>query len=101
METQEHEHDAQTPRERAASRLGQIAQLVKQRLTEHGIDDSVFFVVPSSGDTIITFGTTGDPADELWARISDLVSAVVKEAVGVERLRCRELVCAATGGAPA
>ena len=99
MDIQEHEHDSRTPRERAASKLDQIAQLVRQRLTEHGIDESVFFVVPSSGDTIITFGTTGDPPDELWARISDLVGTVVKEVVGVERLRCRDLICAAADGA--
>ena len=99
MDTQEHEHDARTPRERAASKLDQIAQQVKQALTEHGINVSVFFIVPSSG-AIVTFGTTGDPPDDLWAQIGELVSAVVKEAVGVARLRCRHLVCAATDGAP-
>jgi hypothetical protein len=99
MDTRQHEDDARTPRERAASKLDQIAQLVRQALMEHGIDVTVFFVVPSSGDAIVTFGTTGNPPDDLWARISDLVNAVVKEAVGVGRLRCRHLVCAGTDGA--
>jgi hypothetical protein len=36
-------------RARAATMLDQIAQRARQALAEHGIDLSVFFLVPSSG----------------------------------------------------
>ncbi len=43
-------------RERATAMLPEIAQQVKEALDRAGIDTSVFFLVPNSGDAIITFG---------------------------------------------
>ena len=49
--------DVTAHRERAKERLAQIAEQTKQVLAEQGIDTSVFFLVPHSGDAILTFGT--------------------------------------------
>jgi hypothetical protein len=86
--------DAQTLRQTATSKIDQIAQQVTHVLAEHRIDVSLFFFVPSSGDSILSFGTMGDPPDELWDQISGLVCAVIQEAVGVETFRCRYVACA-------
>ena len=48
-------------RERATAMLPEIAQQVKEALTGERIDTSVFFLVPNSGDAIITFGSAVDP----------------------------------------
>jgi hypothetical protein len=49
--------------------LDQIVQRARQALDEQGIDLDLFVMVPSSGGAIITYGTTGDPGDELWNRV--------------------------------
>jgi hypothetical protein len=83
-------------RDRAREMLKEIARQTKQALAEHRIDLSVFFLVPSSGDAVITFGCSGDPDDELWSRIAAIVSAIVGRTVGLDRPRCRPVTCAAT-----
>ena len=47
---------------------------------EIGID--LFFLIPSSGTSILTFGIAGDPDDHLWKRVGEIVSAVVRQTVG-------------------
>jgi hypothetical protein len=86
--------DVPAYRERAAAKLDQIVRDVKDALAEHDID--VFFTVPSSGHSILTFGTIADPDDEAWKTVSEIVSAVVRRTIGVERTRCRSLLCATT-----
>ena len=70
-------------RDRAREMLNEIARQTKQALAEHRIDLSVFFLVPSSGDAVITFGCSGDPDDELWSRVAAIVSAIVGRSVGL------------------
>ena len=53
--------DVTAHRERAKDLLNEIARQTKQALTEQGMDTSVFFLIPHTGDAIITFGTTLDP----------------------------------------
>jgi hypothetical protein len=53
-------------RDRAKGMLNQIAQQAKAALDEQGLDFSLFFIVPHSGDAVITFGTSGDPSDDEW-----------------------------------
>ena len=60
--------DVTAHRERAKDLLNEIARQTKQALTEQGIDTSVFFLIPHTGDAIVTFGTTLDPDDALWSR---------------------------------
>jgi hypothetical protein len=90
--------DVPAYRERATSRLQDIAQQTKQALADAGIDLHIFFTIPSSGHSILTFGTVADPDpdDEEWQTISAIVSGIVRRAVGLDRSRCRSLACATT-----
>jgi hypothetical protein len=87
-------------RERAKAELDGIAQQAKQALADLGIDISLFFLIPSTGNSIITFGTISDPPDDEWVKIEKVVSAVVRGAVGLDRVQCREVICATTDTAP-
>ena len=62
--------DEATYRERATALLDQIAQQAKQALSNAGIDIDLFFLIPRSGDAILTFGTLADPPDDLWSTVS-------------------------------
>ena len=104
----EHEHDDLTDdsneanyRERATALIDRIAQQAKQALSNAGIDIDLFFTVPSSGDAILTFGTPADPANDVWDKVRAVVSSVVRDSVGIERTRCRDIVCASTHNVPA
>jgi L-aminopeptidase/D-esterase-like protein len=83
-------------RARAKAELAQIAQRARQALAKHGIDLDLFFMIPSSGDSILTFGTITDPPDEQWSRVSEVVSSIVGQSVGLTHTRCREIACAST-----
>ncbi len=83
-------------RERAAAELDQIAGDARQALKEQGIDISLFFLIPNSGHSVIVFGTPTDPPDELWNKVGEIVSAIVRRAVGLGRTRCRPVICAST-----
>jgi hypothetical protein len=86
-------------RERAAAKLDQIAGLTNQALVEAGIEISLFFLI-TSGRSVIVFGTHADPPDDVWNAVSDIVSAVVRQTVGLDRSRCRSLACVMTSTAP-
>jgi hypothetical protein len=88
--------DVVAHRTQAAAKLDQIVRQTKQALIDPGIDLGIFFVIPSSGYSIITFGTMSDPPDELWGQVSAVVSSIVRQAVGLDRVRCREVMCIAT-----
>ena len=83
-------------RARAKAELNQIARQAKQALADHGIDLGLFFLIPNSGDAIITYGTPGDPPDDEWNRVREVVSSIVRQSVGLDRVRCREVMCATT-----
>ena len=88
-------------RERATELLDQIAQQAKQALSDASIDIELFFMVPRSSKAILTFGTLADPPDDLWNRVSEAVSCVVRNSLGIERTRCRGVACASTHTAAA
>ncbi len=88
--------DAADYRERAAAKIDQIAQQTKQMLAEAGIDIDVFFLIPSSGDSILIFGTPADPDDALWGRVGQIVAPIVRQSVGLAGTRCRPMACATT-----
>jgi hypothetical protein len=88
--------DEPTYRDKAAAKLDQIAHDAKQALVEHGIDLDLFFVALNSGEAILIYGTPADPSDVLWDEVSEIVSAIVRQSVGVERTQCRSLLCATT-----
>ena len=87
-------------RERAATKLDQIAQQVKQALADAGINIDIFFVIPSS-DSIITYGTVTDPdpSDEEWGSVSAIVSNIVRQSLGLDRTRCQPVTCTSIGSA--
>ena len=74
----------------------QITQQVRQALNDADIDLDVFLMIPASGDAVATFGTVADPCDELWKRVTEIVSSIVGRTVGLDRTRCREVICATT-----
>jgi hypothetical protein len=83
-------------RARAASMLDQIAQQVKVVLAAEGIDLPVFFIVPSSGDSILIYGCAGDPPDNEWSEVGEIVEAVVQQSLGLRGTRRRKVQCAST-----
>jgi hypothetical protein len=83
-------------RERAAAKLDQIAQQVKQALIDADIDLGIFFVIPSSGPVILTFGTITDPPDDQWHRAGEIVGSIVAQSIGLIRVRRREVTCVTT-----
>jgi hypothetical protein len=85
-----------TYRERATAMLNQIAHDAKIALAERDITLDVFFTVPRSGCAVVTFGTLANPSDDQWDQVSEVVSAIVRRSIGLERSRCRALVCATT-----
>jgi hypothetical protein len=92
-----YDDDVTTYRARARNLLTEITRQAKQALDGAGISLDVFVMIPSSGDAIATFGTAASPADEVWSRVSEIVSSIVGESVGLARTRCREVACASTG----
>ena len=83
-------------RERVTAMLPEIAQQIREALAEQGIDTPLFLIVPRSGDAIITFGTSLDPSGDEWDRVGKIVSSIVRRMVGLDRTRCREVICATT-----
>src|SRR5690349_143954 len=83
-------------RARARSLLPKIVQQVKQALDEAGIGTEVFVVIPETGNAIATFGTMSDPPNDVWLRVRDIVSSIVRETIGSGRLWFREVTCATT-----
>jgi hypothetical protein len=100
METLQFDFDGDdrliTQRALVRSKLDQITEQVKAARDQQGISVPVFFIVPSSGDAIIAFGTVADPPDDEWGRVNEIVSGIMAEAIGLDRLATREVACAAT-----
>jgi hypothetical protein len=97
------EHDEPTDdigemvyRERAKTMLDRIAAQAKQALSQQGVALDLFFFLTPSSHSVVTFGTMSDPADELWEEVSAVVSTIVREAVGLDQVRCRQVACAST-----
>ena len=83
-------------RAKASAVLDQIAGRVKSALLEAGIELELFFLVPNSGNAILTFGVSGDPDDDLWDKISEIVVGVLKDTVGLVQPRRYAVRCATT-----
>jgi hypothetical protein len=90
------EGDQGTYQERATAMLDLIAQRTKLALSEAGMDIDIIFLVSQNSNAILTFGTPADPSDDLWAAVGEVVSCVVRNSLGIERTRCRALMCAST-----
>jgi hypothetical protein len=91
-----HGDAATAHRDRAREMLNEIARQTRQALAQHRIDLSVFFLVPSSGDAVITFGCSGDPSDNEWHRAAEIVASIVAGLVGLRDPQLRKVQCATT-----
>lgn len=103
METQQLAYDDLDGENRAAGyrarlrgKLDQIAADAKQRLAAEGLQIPLFFLLPSTGSSLLQVGTGVDPADAEWSRVCGIVAEIVAAAVGTSRIRCQEMHCAAT-----
>jgi hypothetical protein len=102
MDTQEiddqtDDDDVMAHRERAATKLDQIARDAKDALAENGLEKiCLFFLIPNSGRSILVFGTPGDPSDDLWSKVGEIVEAIVARLIGLRGTRRREVRCATT-----
>jgi hypothetical protein len=77
-------------RERATALLDEIAAQARNALHDAGIRLDVFFIVPPSGDAILTLGAT--VSKEEWQDIRAIVSSLVRRSIGLEPSLCREIV---------
>lgn len=84
-------------RDRASAELDQIARTAKQALVRAGIELELFFMVPNSGNAILTYGTATDPDDNLWDRVREIIFAVLRGTIGLERPQSHAALCATTG----
>jgi hypothetical protein len=75
------------------SRLADIALLTRTALDNAALPLEIFFVIPASGHAMISFGTPGDPLDEDWDRVDQIISNIVGNIVGLGGLHGRELPC--------
>ena len=90
------EDTVEARRMRAAAMLEQIARQVREALRAEDIGMPVFFVIPNSGRAILSFGTPGDPHDDEWERVSEIVTSIVAQSVGLRSPRRRDLQCITT-----
>jgi hypothetical protein len=81
-------------RERATVLLDSFAQQAKSVLRAAGIGIDLIFVVPSSGDVILTFGAAAELYNDEWTAIRSTVSSLVLRSIGMEPAQGRDIVCA-------
>ena len=81
-------------RERAIALLDEFAQQAREVLRDAGIGIDLIFVVPPTGDVILTFGTAAELYSEEWQAIRATVSSLVRRSIGLEPAQCRDVVCA-------
>ena len=80
-------------RERATALLDAFAQQARGILRNAGIGIDLIFVVPASGDVILTFGTAAELYSEDWKAVRATVSSLVRRAVGLDPAQCRDVLC--------
>jgi hypothetical protein len=81
-------------RERATALLDEFAQQARRVLRNAGIGIDLIFVVPPSGDVILTFGVAAELYSKEWKTIRATVSSLVRRSIGLEPAQCRDVVCA-------
>lgn len=81
-------------RERATALLDEFAQQARSVLRDAGIGIDLIFLVPPSGDVILTFGTAAELYSQEWQALRMTVSSLVRRSVGLEPAKRRDVVCA-------
>lgn len=95
-------HTANKHRTQVARLLAEIIERTRGALAQTTIGFDLFFLIPRSGDAILQFGTTAEPApaDEEWNIVSDIVCKIVKDMLMMEKVTTRELVSSVVWPAP-
>ena len=88
------DNDETAYRERATVLLDGFAEQARGVLRDAGIGIDLIFVVPSSGDVVLTFGAAAELYNDEWKAIKTAVSSLVRRSVGLEPAQCREVICA-------
>jgi hypothetical protein len=81
-------------RERATVLLDMFAEQARVILRNAGIGIDLIFVVPRSGDVILTFCTAAESYSDEWKAIRATVSSLVRRSTGLDPAQCRDVVCA-------
>jgi len=84
--------DEKAYRERATALLDELAHRARVALRNAGIRLDVYFIVPPSGDAILTLGAIADK--EEWHNIKAEIGSIVRRSIGVEPAQCRQIICA-------
>jgi hypothetical protein len=84
-------------RQRLTAALPQIAAEVTAALANANIRIPIFFSVPSSGGSLLTFATPVDPTEYDWDAATALICEIVGRKVGIEHLYSRHIPCVAAG----
>jgi hypothetical protein len=96
------DEDETAYRERATALLDGFAQQARGALRDAGIGIDLIFMVPRSGDVILTFGAAAELYTKEWEAIKTAVSSLVRRSIGLDPAQCRDVVCAMshTGDTP-
>jgi hypothetical protein len=89
--------DRADQRNHLTSALPKIAAEVEAALHDAHLSIPLFFCVPTSGDSLLTYATPNDPANDEWERVQDIVSTIISRTVGIAKLRSSPLSCIAVG----
>ena len=81
-------------RERATALLDKFAEQARGVLRDAGIGIDLIFVVPPSGDVILTFCTAAELYSEDLKAIKATVSSLVRRSTGLDPAQGRTVVCA-------
>jgi hypothetical protein len=79
-------------RDSATALLDEIAARARTALRGAGITLDIFFIVPPSGDAILTCGAAISKED--WQGIRTVVSRLVQRSIGLDPIQCRQVICA-------
>jgi hypothetical protein len=88
------EDNETTYRERATALLDEFAQQARVVLRDAGIGIDLIFVVPPSGDVILTFGAAAELYSEEMQVLRKTVSSLVRRSIGLDPAQSRNVVCA-------
>jgi hypothetical protein len=78
--------------ERATAILDELAQQARVALGNAGIRLNIFFVVPPSGDAILTLGVAANQHEV--QEIKEVIGSIVRRSIGLNPGQCRNVICA-------
>jgi hypothetical protein len=83
-------------RERATALLDEFGAQARRVLRDAGIGIDLVFLVPTSGDVILTFAAAAELYNKECEAIRATVSSLVRHSLGLEPAQCWDVVCSMT-----